>query len=172
MQNGGFYICTNQNEATMPLFFFGLAIRVSIVFPFTMLYINTPIYWSANVYRSTFLLFHFKDQFLLPDWFACLVSISTFAEDFNLKAICMHTLLDLIFASFSIHGWPDTLSLTTSDFKPTGLLLPVLSPNVLHHLAHTLIFFPVSLSSDHIFSTIQVVCLSVFGPTSFLSPVF
>ncbi|VDL91325.1 unnamed protein product [Schistocephalus solidus] len=79
-------------------------------------------------------------EFLLPEWLSHLVAISTFANNFDLKAISMLTLLDLIHASSSIHGW----SSSASSHHANLLLLPVLSSTVLHHLAHELLFFPLA----------------------------
>ncbi len=80
---------------------------------------------------------HSLGEYALPEWLACLVAGSTFAEDFNLKSVCLHTLLDLVHASISIHGWD------ASGASQGNLLLPVLTPDVLSYLAWNLNLFSV-----------------------------
>ncbi|CDI96745.1 protein dopey 1 [Echinococcus multilocularis] len=92
------------------------------------------------------------DAAALPEWLACLVAGGVLSADFDTKAVCLHALLDLVEASTSIHGWP----FGTSDCNHhhhlhqqqplgrSGLLLPVLTPQVLSTLASSLDFFPVA----------------------------
>uniref|UniRef100_A0A915EYE9 Dopey N-terminal domain-containing protein n=1 Tax=Echinococcus canadensis TaxID=519352 RepID=A0A915EYE9_9CEST len=92
------------------------------------------------------------DAAALPEWLACLVAGGVLSVDFDTKAVCLHALLDLVEASTSIHGWP----FGTSDCNHhhhlhqqqplgrSGLLLPVLTPQVLSTLAFSLDFFPVA----------------------------
>ncbi|VDD81929.1 unnamed protein product [Mesocestoides corti] len=82
------------------------------------------------------------DKFGLPEWLACLVAGGALSSDFDLKAICLHTLLDLVEASTSIHGWVSPGGATQWD--RCRLLLPVLSPEVLTTIAWRLDLFPVS----------------------------
>nr|CDS30580.2 protein dopey 1 [Hymenolepis microstoma] len=102
------------------------------------------------------------DEKSLPDWLAYLVAGSALSTDFDTKTICLHTILDLIEASTSIHGWttcvadqqqqqPDENSksnantpLKQSQWGPSGLLLPILAKEVLNTLASTLDFFSIS----------------------------
>uniref|UniRef100_A0A5K3F1W4 Dopey_N domain-containing protein n=1 Tax=Mesocestoides corti TaxID=53468 RepID=A0A5K3F1W4_MESCO len=81
------------------------------------------------------------DKFGLPEWLACLVAGGALSSDFDLKAICLHTLLDLVEASTSIHGWVSPGGATQWD--RCRLLLPVLSPEVLTTIAWRLDLFPI-----------------------------
>ncbi|KAM7534070.1 hypothetical protein Aperf_G00000110027 [Anoplocephala perfoliata] len=90
----------------------------------------------------------------LPDWLACLVAGSALSTDFDTKAICLHTVLDLVEASTSIHGWtscvaPNDNHLNEKQMQwgPSGLLLPVLAMEVLSIFASTLDFFPLAAVS-------------------------
>ncbi|VDO14182.1 unnamed protein product [Rodentolepis nana] len=88
---------------------------------------------------------------------AYLVAGSALSTDFDTKTICLHTILDLIEASTSIHGWTACVAdqrqpgengrshvnppPKQSQWGPSGLLLPILSKEVLNTLASTLDFF-------------------------------
>ena len=109
----------------------------------------------------------------VPTWLACLISAGGLSTDFNIKAICLHTVLDLIEASTSIHGWTGNASSSSSNnsrnsqaqqpWSRSGLLLPVLSPDVLKYLSQSLDFFPVHLRN---FWTHQLLIIYFFSKTN------
>lgn len=115
----------------------------SLVHPFFHLSVHPS---SHPLFSHTLLFFE-----ALPEWLTYLVAGGVLSANFDTKAICLHTLLDLVEASTSIYGWP----FDTSDCnhhnqqKPlgrSGLLLPVLAPKVLNTLASSLDFFPVTFT--------------------------
>ncbi|KAM3173971.1 hypothetical protein ACTXT7_011480 [Hymenolepis weldensis] len=99
------------------------------------------------------------DDNSLPEWLAYLVAGSALSTDFDTKAICLHTVLDLVEVSASIQEWTacatdqqldensndkTNVQPTQTRWDPSDLLLPVLAKEVLNTLASVLDFFPVN----------------------------
>ncbi|TGZ65214.1 hypothetical protein CRM22_005981 [Opisthorchis felineus] len=109
---------------------------------------------------------------VLPEWFACLLYASTELENFDMKSIALYTLLELLFASASIHGWmegvevnpigaPDSYPLLNAySLSDKGnrapkmrLILPVLSGRLLTYVVrHTDTFQHLGVSLWHYLS--------------------
>ena len=104
------------------------------------LYSSTYVISSVNHLDSAPIFFKG-----IPMWLACLVAGGALSVDFDIKTICLHTVLDLIEASTSIYGW--AVSTTNNErhekqpWSRSGFLLPVLAPDVLSCLAKFLDFF-------------------------------
>ncbi|OON21229.1 Dopey protein [Opisthorchis viverrini] len=109
---------------------------------------------------------------ILPEWLACLLYASTEVENFDMKSIALYTLLELLFASASIHGWMEggevdptgapnshpllnaySLSDKANQTPKMRLILPVLSGRLLTYVVrHTDTFQHLGVSLWHYLS--------------------
>ncbi|GAA53094.1 protein dopey-1 homolog [Clonorchis sinensis] len=113
-----------------------------------------------------------SNENILPEWFTCLLYASTEVENFDMKSIALYTLLELLFASASIHGWMEggevnpvgsqdshpllnaySLSDKANQAPRMRLILPVLSGRLLTYVVrHTDTFQHLGVSLWHYLS--------------------